>query len=91
MYHRLRNRIKGHICICFSAYVLHLEVERLLKNTNSKITIERARELVKTIYALNYTKPGHLNPSTTMLQMDEEQKELFELVSNWTNRDLGNA
>ena len=91
MYHRLRNRIEGHVCICFCAYVLQLEIERLLKNANSKITIERARELVKTMYAMNYTPPGHLNPSTVMLQMDDEQKELFELVSNWVSGDLGNA
>ncbi len=89
MYHRLRNRIEGHICICFCAYVLQLEIERLLKKANSKITIERARELVKTMYALNYTKPGHHTPSTTMLQMDEEQKELFELVSDWVKKRFG--
>ncbi len=33
MYHRLRNRIKGHICICFCAYVLQLELERLRNPT----------------------------------------------------------
>ncbi len=91
MYHRLKNRIEGHICICFCAYVLQLEIERILKNANSRITIERARELVKTMYALNYTKPGLIKPATVMLQMDVEQKELFELVSNWVNRNLGNA
>lgn len=67
MYHRLRNRIEGHICICFCAYVLQLEMERLLKAANSTITVEEARELVKTMYALTYTKPGHIKPSKTML------------------------
>ena len=45
MYHRLRNRIGSHICICFCAYVLQLEIERLLKAAKSNITMERAREL----------------------------------------------
>lgn len=55
MYHRLRNRIEGHICICFCAYVLQLEIERLLKAAASELTIDKARELVKTMYALTYT------------------------------------
>lgn len=83
MYHRLRNRIEGHICICFCAYVLQLEVERMLKDADSKITIERAREIVKTMYAINYTKPGHVTPTKIMLKMDEEQQELYNLVEKW--------
>lgn len=57
----------------------------------SKITVERARELVKTMYAINYTKPGHTKPSKVMLRMDDEQKELVDIVSKWVNRVLGNA
>lgn len=87
MYHRLRNRIEGHICICFCAYVLQLELERLLKDANSEITIDRARELVKTMYALDYTAPGHVNPTKIMLQMDKEQQELYDLVSNWVKEN----
>ena len=91
MYHRLRNRIEGHICICFCAYVLQLEMERLLKAANSTITIDRARELVKTMYALTYTKPGDTRQTKVMLGMDEEQAELYRLVNDWVSRDLGNA
>ena len=57
MYHRLRKCIEGHICICFCAYVLQLKMERQLKAAQSNITAERARELVKTMYALTYTMP----------------------------------
>lgn len=91
MYHRLRKRIEGHICICFCAYVLQLEIERLLKAAGSDITIDKARELVKTMYALTYTKPGHTKPSKVMLRMDPQQQELYRLVDNWVTRDLGNA
>lgn len=89
--HRLRNRIESHICICFCAYVLQLEVERMLRAAGSCITIDRARELVRTMYAITYTKPGHAKPMKVMLRMDPEQQELYRLVENWVNRDLGNA
>ena len=93
MYHRLRNRIEGHrcICICFCAYGLQLEMERLFKAANSTITIDRASELVKTMYALTYTKPGYTRQTKVMLGMDEEQAELYRLVNDWVSRDLGNA
>ena len=91
VYHRLRNRIESHICICFCAYVLQLEVERMLRAAGSCITIDRARELVRTMYAITYTKPGKAKPTKVMLRMDPEQQELYRLVENWVNRDLGNA
>lgn len=91
IYHRLRNRIEGHICICFCAYVLQLEIERLLKAAHSELTLNKARELVKTMYAITYTKPGHTKSSKHMLRMDPEQHELYQLVNDWVTRDLGNA
>lgn len=91
MYHRLRNRIEGHICICFCASVLQLEIERLLKAAGSDITVDKARELVKTMYALTHTKPGHTRSIKVMLRMDPQQQELYQLVENWVSRDLGNA
>lgn len=30
IYHRLRNRIEGHICICFTAYTILLEWEGVI-------------------------------------------------------------
>jgi transposase len=29
IYHRLRNRIEAHICVCFAAYAIYKELERL--------------------------------------------------------------
>ena len=57
IYHRLRNKIEGHICICFTAYTILLELERILKAAKSEITIYRAQELVKNMYAITYFLP----------------------------------
>lgn len=40
IYHRLRNRIEAHICICFTAYTIMLKLERMLKLAKSSITLE---------------------------------------------------
>lgn len=80
IYHRLRNRIEGHICICFTAYTIMLELERILKAAKSEITIYRAQELTKNMYAITYTLPRSKQARKVYLGMDEEQSELCRLV-----------
>ena len=80
IYHRLRNRIEGHICICFTAYTIMLELERILKAAKSEITIYRAQELTKSMYAITYTLPRSKQIKKVYLGMDEEQSELCRLV-----------
>ena len=80
IFHRLRNRIEGHICICFTAYTIMLELERILKAAKSEITIYRAQELVKNMYAITYTLPKSKQTKRVYLGMDEEQSELCRLV-----------
>ena len=87
IYHRLRNRIEGHICICFTAYTIMLELERILKRAKSEITIYRAQELVKNMYAITYTLPKSKQTKRVYLGMDEEQSELCRLVvPEWRQR-----
>ena len=80
IYHRLRNRIEGHICICFTAYTILLEMERILKEKGSKLTLDRVREAVKTMYRLNFTLPGSGQQSSVLLKMDDEQQEIYDLL-----------
>jgi transposase len=80
IYHRLHNRIEGHICICFTAYTIMLELERILKKNKSGITLLRAQELTFNMYQLVYELPKSKTYKTQILQMDNEQKELYEMV-----------
>ena len=57
IYHRLRNRIEGHICICFTAYTIMLELERRLKKAKAPFSLSQARELTRNIYSITYTLP----------------------------------
>ena len=57
VYRRLKNRIEGHICICFTAYTMILELERLLKKAKSDITLNQAQELSKNMYQLTCQLP----------------------------------
>ena len=86
IYHHLRNRIEGHICICFTAYTILLEMERMLKHAKSEITLKRAQELTKTMYLLTYRLPMSKLTKTKILGMDDKQQELYDTVARWINR-----
>ncbi|MEE3391754.1 MAG: IS1634 family transposase [Candidatus Cryptobacteroides sp.] len=84
IYHRLRNRIEGHICICFTAYTILLELERILKAAKSEITVHRAQELTKTMYAISYVSPKSSLSQRVILGMSDEQQALCNLVKGGT-------
>jgi transposase len=86
IYHHLRNRIEGHICICFTAYTILLEMERMLKHEESVITVKRAQELTKTMYQLTYRLPKSQLTKSKILGMDDQQRELHNMVARWINR-----
>lgn len=79
IYHRLRNRIEGHICICFTAYTIMLELERRLKKANAPFSLNQAREMTKNIYSITYVLPETKQEKTTILQMSADQQLLVEI------------
>jgi transposase len=86
IYHHLKNRIEGHICICFTAYTILLEMERMLKYEKSGITVKQAQELTKTMYQLTYRLPNSRLTKTKILGMSDRQQELHDMVGRWLNR-----
>jgi len=79
MYHRLFNRIEAHVCICFVAYTIMLELERLLKTAKSHITLDRARFLAEKIFQIDYVNPYN-NKQMSVLLHTKEQPEVTELL-----------
>ena len=84
IYHRLQNRIEGHICICFTSYTILLELERILKTAKSEITVHRAQEQTKTMYAISYVSPKSNLPQRVILGMNKEQQTLCDLIDRIT-------
>jgi len=80
IYHRLENRILGHICIAFCSYIVYKELERVLKIENSKISIHRASELTHNIYELIFVLPESKHQRSIILKMDNEQAELYRII-----------
>lgn len=80
IYHRLRHRIEGHICISFTAYSIYKELERVLKVENSYLSVKRAAELTHNMYQLNFTLPESKHEKSIILQMSREQTDLYQII-----------
>ena len=81
IYHRLRNRIEAHLCIAFTAYCIYKELERVLYHEKSTLSLRKATELTHNMYQVKYTLPDSGHTKTRLLTMDENQKELFDIIS----------
>lgn len=81
IYHRLRNRIEAHLCIAFTAYCVYKELERVLYHEKSTLSLKKAAELTHNMYQVKYTLPDSGYTKTRLLNMDDQQKELFDIIS----------
>jgi len=81
IYHRLRERIEAHICIAFTAYCIYKELERVLYNEKSTLSLKKAAELTHNMYQVTYTLPDSKHTKTRLLTMDDDQHELFKIIT----------
>lgn len=79
VYHRLRNRIEAHICICFAAYTVYKELERLIIINQIRLSPEKAINEIKEIKQLSYTLPKSKETKTKILKPTNEQEWLLNL------------
>ena len=80
IYHRLRTRIEAHICISFTAYAIYKELERLLKQSKSTLSIKRSVEITQNMYQITYMLPQSKHIKSNLMKMDDEQTELYNII-----------
>jgi transposase len=57
MFHFTPKRIEAHICICFVAYKVYKELERILKLSGINLSVDKALNIAKTITTLKIKLP----------------------------------
>ena len=81
IYHQIQRRIEAHICICFSAYAVYKELERVLKINKVSFSAARAIEICKTMYQISIVMPDTKIEEKILLKMTNEQQLLLNAVS----------
>jgi len=83
IYHRLRHRIEAHICIAFTAYTVYKELERVLGEEKSSLSLKTASEITHNMYQVTYQLPDSKHIKSTLLKMDEQQEELYQIIQKY--------
>ena len=79
VYHYSKPRIEAHICLAFVAYKIYKELERQLKEKQTKISPEKAIEIAKSIYSIQAIKPNSKEVFEKTLLLNDEQRKLIKL------------
>jgi transposase len=80
MYHRWRRRIEAHILVAFVAYTIYKELERRLSEADISISPRRTAELTQNMYEVSFKLPTDPQLQRILLQMDDEQRQLYKLL-----------
>ena len=80
MFHFTRKRIEAHICICFVALKVYKELERMLKVSEIKMSVDKVLALAKTITTIQIRLPLNNEVYTQTMLMARHQKiaKLFD-------------
>ena len=79
IFHFTEHRIEAHICICFVAYKLYKELERLLRMLGIHLSVDKALDIAKTISTVTVALPDGTQ-DTRIILMTEEQRQLQPLL-----------
>jgi transposase len=83
IYHYRQRRIEAHLCIAFAAYAIYKELEILLKKKGIEMSARRAGELTQNMYELHYTLPDSNESKRQILNMDNEQRLLYQSIYDY--------
>jgi len=79
VFHFTHRRIEAHICICFIAYKVYKELERIMKLMKFPLSVDKALEIAKTIPTVTIRMPHNKKTQTQTLFLSEEPRELKPL------------
>ena len=82
MFHFTERRIEAHVCICFVAYKVYKELERIIKFCGIGLSVDKVIDIAKTIISIGIKTGGVNGTVRRTLFLTEEKKKiqpLFEL------------
>lgn len=79
MFHFTPKRIEAHVCICFAAYKVYKELERILKLSNIELSVDKVLSIAKTITTLKVKLPLSNETLTRTMILTEKHKEISAL------------
>ena len=87
MFHFTPNRIEAHVCICFAAYKIYKELERVMKIRHINMSVDKALAIAKTIITLKIKLPKSGKTMTKTMILTQRHKSIAQLFDEnfWKN------
>jgi transposase len=87
MFHFTPQRIEAHVCICFVAYKVYKELERILKTNNIGLSVDKVLNIAKTVTTLKIKLPASGETLTKTMLLTPKHKSIARLFDPdfWEN------
>jgi transposase len=87
MFHFSPKRIEAHVCICFVAYKVYKELERILKLSDINLSVDKVLNIAKTITTLKIKLPACGETLTKLMLITDKHKSIKQLFDQnfWKN------
>jgi len=87
MFHFTQKRIEAHVCICFVAYKVYKELERILKLSGINLSVDKVLNIAKTVTTLKIKLPVSGETMTKTMLLTEKHKIIERLFDKifWDN------
>ena len=82
MFHFTPQRIEAHVCICFAAYKVYKELERVLKISHINMSAEKALDIAKTITTIKIKLPISGNTMTKTMLLTHKHRSIAQLFDD---------
>jgi len=79
MFHFTQKRIEAHVCICFVAYKIYKELERILKLSGINLSVDKVLNTAKTITTLKIKLPASGETLTKTMLLTAKHKAIEPL------------
>jgi len=87
MFHFTKKRIEAHVCICFVAYKVYKELERILKISGIKLSVDKVLSIAKTITTIKVKLQDSKEVVTKTMLLTDKHKSIARLFEAgfWEN------
>jgi transposase len=79
IFHFTKKRIEAHICICFVAYKVYKELERILKKSGIELSVDKVLDTAKTITTIKVRLPISGDAITRTMLLTDRHKSIAKL------------
>lgn len=87
MFHFTGKRIEAHVCICFVAYKVYKELERILRLKGINLSVDKVLDIAKTITTLKIKLPISNQTMTKTMLLTTKHRTIAQLYEEnfWEN------